>query len=274
MLEADLINKSKSFIEQKLFQTQRKLEVIYSTTKDEIKRSEIKRMVNEIERDRKKLESGEFTRKELAKYDIRIEELEKHVDRGGEVDVSQYKILRNIFIEKLNGLSNNAEINSIWTYMNFFGREYLGLLSEQNLRLDYGHAYQRDKFFTVFTQNMRLLEEYGRILEQIEVASSINNIEQKGRLLKMQNKQYRDIIMKVGNFLYSIYNFIEDILKCEKEGEEILLEPDKVVEIKGTNSMLDGMTAREALMDLYEFAKEFISFIKVPDLKKIEEEKV
>lgn len=186
----------------------------------------------------------------------------------------EYKILRNINVEKLNKFSNNNEINAIWTYLNFFEREYLGLLSEQNLRLDYGHSYQRDKFFILFNQTIRTIEDYGRTLEQIQTASSIKNNEYKDELIKVQSKEYRNVIIKSGKFLNAVQDFIDEILKTEKGGQKVLLEPDKIVEIKGEESNIAGLTARKALMDLYQFILEFIDFLKIPDLKKISEEDV
>jgi hypothetical protein len=146
----------------------------------------------------------------------------------------------------------------------------MGLLSEQNLKLDYGHAYQRDSFFTHYNQIIRSMGDYGSVLEQIIAADANKNNEYKERLVKVQNKGYRDIIMKTGNFLFAIQDFIEDIYRCEREGEKVFMEPDKIVEIKGVNSMLEGLKAKDALSDLLEFVHEFIKYIKFPDLRKIE----
>ncbi len=271
MYERALINQAKDYIEAKLAQTQKKFDVIISTTADPRKKESILKTVSEIERDMQKLQSGNFSGDEMAKYDISFEDLRNHIDNIRKPRMFSYKILRNIPVIKLSNFSNSQEINSIWTYLNYFGNEYLGLLSEQNLPLDYGHAYQRDKFFNQYNQNIRLLEEYGNVLEQIEAAAENKNKDYKDRLIKVQGKEYRDIIIKTGYFLYAIKDFIEDIDKSEKEGEKVLQEPEKIVGIKGVNSMLEGMAAKEALKDLYEFTKEFVDFLKIPDLRKIDE---
>ncbi|MGA2143101.1 MAG: hypothetical protein ABSG94_11870, partial [Brevinematales bacterium] len=130
---------------------------------------------------------------------------------------------------------------------------------------------QRDSFFTHFNKIIRSLEDYGSVLEQIVAADNNKINDYKESLIKVQSKGYRDIIMKTGNFLFSIQDFIEDIYRSERDGEKALMEPEKVVEIKGVNSMLEGMKAKDALADLLEFIHEFISYVKFPDLRKIEE---
>ena len=67
-------------------------------------------------------------------------------------------------------------------------------------------------------------------------------------------------------------NFIESILDAEKLGERVLLEPDKPIVISGMQASIDGMAAKEGLLDLYRFVEEFVDFLKIPEIKKIEEE--
>ncbi len=266
-----LLDKAKNYIADRLIQTQRKFEVIYSTTADQKKKESILKSVNEIERDMKKLLNGRFAEDEMAKYHITFDELANYLENSQFQDVTKYKILRNIPIVRLNQFSKSRDINIIWSLLNYFGTEYMGLLSEQNLRLDYGHAFQRDSFFTNFNQIIRALSDYGKVLEQIEAAEANNIKDYKESLLKVQSKEYRDIIIKTGNFLFALQDFIEDIWRCESEGEKVFMEPEKIVEIKGVNSMLEGLMAKDALNDLLEFTHEFISYIKFPDLRKIEE---
>jgi hypothetical protein len=272
MAYESLITETTDFIQARLIHSKKKFEILYSSTRDLQRKSELLKTIDEIDRDLKKLHAGVLQDNDLKKYEIAPQDLQNYLDNVNKPKKSAYRILRNIIVEKLNTNSSNIEINSIWTYLNYFGKEYLGLLSEQNLRLDYGHAYQRDKFYTYYTQTVRVLEEYGKTLDQIEAANSSNNRDYKDRLIKVQGKEYRDVIMKTGQFLHAIRAFIEDILESEKTGEKNLLEPDKIVEIKGENSSIEGLPAKKALMDLYDFIKEFIDYLKIPDLKKIEEE--
>ncbi len=271
MTNAALIVKARDYIADRLVQTQRKFEVIYSSSADRKKKENVLKSVNEIEKDIKKLQTGKFAEDEMAKYHITFDELRDYLENSQIQDMTKYKILRNIPIVKLNDYSKSQDINTIWAFLNYFGTEYMGLLSEQNLKLDYGHAYQRDSFFNHYNQIIRILQDYGNVLEQIVAAESVKNNEYKERLIKVQNKGYRDIIMKTGIFLFAIQDFIEDIFRCEKEGEKVFMEPEKIVEIKGVNSMIEGLKAKDALVDLLEFTHEFISYIKFPDLRKIEE---
>jgi hypothetical protein len=272
MAYESLITETTDFIQAKLIHSKKKFEILYSSSRELQKKSEILKTIDEIDRDLKKLRAGVLQDEDLKKYEISPQDLQNYLDNIDKPKTSAYRILRNIITEKLNNNSTNKEINSIWTYLNYFGKEYLGLLSEQNLRLDYGHAFQRDKFFTHYTQTVRVLEEYGKTLDQIEAANASKNRDYKDRLIKVQGKEYRDVILKTGQFLHYIQAFIEDILESEKTSERVLLEPDKIVEIKGENSCIEGLPAKKALMDLYDFIKEFIDFIKIPDLKKIDEE--
>jgi hypothetical protein len=267
-----LIDFAKEHIEAKIIKVKKKYELIYSTAKDQAKKDSFMKTIQEIDRDLIKLTNNTITETDLKKYEITAEDLEKYLSDLQKPKAGNHKILRNIIIEKLNKLSVNEEINSIWSYLNFFGREYLGLLSEQNLRLDFGHSFTRDDFFTLYNKTIRTMEDYGQILEQLQTAALTKNNEYRERLIIAQNKGYRDIVLKTGRFLNAIHTFIDDIAATEKRGERVLLEPDKVIEIKGETSNIDGLTAREALMDLYQFVGEFIDFLKIPDLKKISEE--
>ncbi len=267
-----LIDFTKDHIEAKIIKVKKKYESIYNSTKDQAKKDSFVKTIQEIDRDLTKLAKKVITEADLKKYEIYIEDLEKYLSDSQQPKIGNYYILRNVIIEKLNKLSTNEEINSIWSYLNFFGREYLGLLSEQNLRLDFGHSFTRDDFFTLYNKTIRTMEDYGQILEQLQSATLTKNNEYRERLIIAQNKGYRDIVLKTGRFLNAINSFIEDVIETEKGGERVLLEPDKIIEIKGEASNIDGLTAKEALMDLYQFVKEFIDFLKIPDLKKISED--
>ena len=225
-----LVEAAKSYIEQRLLQTQKKFDLVYNSTKDQDKRQTLMGSLKDIERDLKKLRAGVFSIDDLKRYKIDVEDLQNNRDDVyRKDDIGEYKILRNIVTIKLNEFCHNVEVNSVWSYLKFFEREYLSLLSEQNLKLDYGHAYQRDQFFNSYNETVMTMNRYGELLEQIEKAGS--NKDYKERLLALQQKQYRDIIIKVGKFLASISRFIEDLLESEAHGEKVLLEPDKVIDI-------------------------------------------
>lgn len=273
MSENALIDEASEYIENKLLDYRRKFEILYSSTTDNAKRTSHAGTLKEIERDIKKLKAGLFTMDDCDKYKIKIEDLQNHRNNPElRKEINEYKIIRNIHVHPLNKYSHNHEINSIWSYLQFFEREYLGLLSEQNLRLDYGHAYQRDKFFTTYNELVRFILRYGELLEQIDHATGGGNKEYRERLLTIQGKQYRDVIIKTGKFLRSIERFIDDLFEAEAQGENVILDPERRVEISGDQSTLNGVTAREALTDLEHFITEFIDFIKIPELTKIEEE--
>ncbi len=269
----DLISSSKDYVLQRLNQTKKKFEIMLNSGTGLNKQQEYMNLLKQIERDIKKLSADLFETSDLARYNISIDELQQHrADNQVRTNISEYTILRNINMVKLNEISHNEEINSIWSYLQFFEREYLGLLSEQNLRLDYGHAYQREKFFTQFNENLRVLERYGELLQEVESAEKSGNNEYRERLLTLQSKQYRDVIIRTGKFLQAVDLFIDDIFDSEMNGERVIMEPDKIVEISGGRSNIDGITAREALKDLHLFIGEFIEYLKIPEIKKIEDE--
>lgn len=272
MADNALIEAAAEFIEAKILLVKKKFEVVYSSSRDVAKKESALKTLESIEKDLNKLRSGYMDYPDLEKYELTEQELRMYIGNLHAPKDGEFKILRNVNYERLNTFCMNEEINWAWTYLNFFGREYLGLLSEQNLKLDYGHAFQRDKFFTLFNQTIRVLEEYGNILNQIESAEALNNKIFRERLEKVETKEYRNVIVKTGKFLHTIQHFIEDIMESEKKGEKALLEPDKTVEINGEHSSLDGLSARKALMDLYQFVVEFVDFMKIPNLEHISED--
>lgn len=269
----ELITANKAYIDERLLQTRRKFEIMINSNNDLAKQNEYMNLLKQIEVDRKKLNADLFEMPDLNRYNITLEDLQENkANSMVRTNINDYTILRNIPIQKLNEVSHNEEINSIWSYLLFFEKEYLGLLSEQNLRLDYGHAYQREKFFTVFNETIRVLQRYGEMLQEIEGAEKTGNNAYKERLLGLQSKQYRDVIIRTGRFLQSLKAFMDDIFDSEANGEKVLMEPDKIVEISGGQSNIDGITSREALKDLELFIKEYIEFLKIPEIRKIEDE--
>jgi hypothetical protein len=269
----ELIISARAYVEEKLLQTRKKFELVVASLTDSKKKSELLESIREVERDIKKLNAGLFNEGDLKKYKLEIQDLKNNISGVSiEKGIGEYKILRNIPIVNLNQHSFNQEINALWSYMQFFEKEYLGLLSEQNLRLDYGHAYQRDKFFTVFNETNRFIQRYGELLEQIEDAAIRGNKDYRERLISIQGKQYRDVILRAGKFLHSLDSFIESIFEAEGHGERVLLEPEKTVFISGNQASIEGLTSKNALLDLNRFVKEFIDFLKIPEIKKIEEE--
>ncbi|MGC8765295.1 MAG: hypothetical protein ACP5QT_05355 [Brevinematia bacterium] len=258
-----LILKLKDFIERKIRESRRKFEIIYSSTNDSFRKEGLKKIIEEIDRDLKRLNNGNIDFSDLRKYNIRKEDLLDE-EESGRMDAGEYKILRNVPVFPLSEYCKNDEINTIWSYLSFFGREYLGFLSSQNLKLDYSHSYQRDKFFGNFNELIKKFEDYNKILEQIEIIREGENKAYRERLISVETKEYRDLIIKTGKFLYDILSFIESIIKSEKDGETVMLEPDRTVKIEGEISNIDGLKAREALFDLYQFTREFLDYLKMP----------
>ncbi|MCX7881863.1 MAG: hypothetical protein N2314_01435 [Brevinematales bacterium] len=271
METADLIRGTKEYIAERIEQSRKKLLLVYKTTKDDNKKYELETTFRQIDRDLQKLDTGQFEEKDLLRYGISLQELEIAFEERVHDKHAIYKILNNIRIEPVTPNTKNEEINAIWSYLRFFGLEYLGLLSEQNLKLDYGHAYQRDQFYTLYNDTLKVVNEYGEISDQIAHAELTNNKEYRSRLIQLQNKQYRDVILRVGKFLRSLQAFIQSIFASEEEGSKALLEPEALVQIEGTDSSLNGVTAKRALQDLARYVEEFLDYIKIPDISKVEE---
>jgi len=268
---ADLIRGTKEYIAERIEQTRKKLLLVYKTTKDDAKKLELESTFKQIDKDLQKLDLGQFEEKDLARYGISSQELEMSFEERLHNKHHTYKILNNIRIEPVTPNTRNEEVNAIWSYLRFFGEEYLGLLSEQNLKLDYGHAYQRDQFYTLYNDTLKIVAEYGEISDQIAHAELTNNKEYRLRLVQLQNKQYRDIILRVGKFLKALQMFVQSIFTSEENGIKALLEPEAIVQIEGTDSSLNGVPARRALEDLARYVDEFVDYIKIPDISKVEE---
>lgn len=268
---SDLIQTTKDYIEERIEQTRKKLLLVYKTTKDDTKKFELETTFRQIDKDLQKLDLGQFDEKDLVRYGISSQDLEMAFEEKLHERHTVYKILNNIRIQAVTSNTRNEEINAIWSYLLFFGDEYLGLLSEQNLKLDYGHAYQRDQFYTLYNDTVKLVKEYGEISDQIAHAELSGNKEYRTRLIHLQNKQYRDVILRVGKFLRSLQAFIQSIFTSEEAGNKALLEPEAIVQIEGTDSSLNGVTARRALQDMARYVEEFLDYIKIPDISKIEE---
>jgi hypothetical protein len=71
------------------------------------------------------------------------------------------------------------------------------------------------------------MERYGELIEQIEAATSSGNKDYRERMVTIQSKQYRDIIIRTGKFLNSVESFVEDVFNAEKNGEHVSSNPSE-----------------------------------------------
>jgi len=182
--------------------------------------------------------------------------------------VARTTILGRIAVRPFKKNSRDREMDTVVSYMNFFENNYLPVLSEYYVKLDYSHSGKRDIYYPRFMEIMHLLKQY-------DYEESAASGSERARDWVTPAKE-RSVIQKVRQrYLFALDGFFKDMKKfikmlIEDGGAEatILLNPDDRISLDDfeENLTLNNYTVIEALGEIYAFAEEFIRFLGMPEI--------
>jgi len=176
-------------------------------------------------------------------------------------------ILDSFPIMKISPSSNDTEINFIGTLVNVLDIEYLPILSDTHLKLDYSHATERDavvKHMENMRRNLKVLTE---TIEEYAQAEKQEFREQLGR---MKNKQSRIFISEAYDVFKKFKEFMEKLDKDMKEGGGVVMNIGEKIRFNNRfekATLLEGKEISEAMKDFLNFTKEATEAINVPNMK-------
>ncbi|MGC8870420.1 MAG: hypothetical protein ACP5PT_04935, partial [Brevinematia bacterium] len=144
-----------------------------------------------IEKDLKKLDRGEFTEEDLKKY-----KFSKEQETEEKVEVS-FDILETIPRISPSPYINDKELININSYMLFFEKEYLPLLSSKYLKVEFSQKHKLDYFFSEFRKQQMLLQKFIELVENIEKSDNDLYISE---MQKLKRKRYRELLFNLDKF--------------------------------------------------------------------------
>jgi hypothetical protein len=245
----------------------RQFEAVFKSTRDPAQRERVTRELRQLKVYKERLESfHEFDPQELEEPD-RPDELEEYpylkraVDAGAEKDSPASRVNAADYQDR--------EIFQLALYMALFESEFLALLSETRLKLDFKHSLERDSFYHRFENLRRLLadirEDTSRMEEHL---GQKHEEEMRMRSIRMN----RNAIMEAVKFFRNLITFAGDLSEDIDGSGSICLNPDDLLRFDklGGRRLLEGLPVREALASLFEFSREVVEFLNVPQIESQE----
>ncbi|MBN2324253.1 MAG: hypothetical protein JXQ30_11000 [Spirochaetes bacterium] len=163
--------------------------------------------------------------------------------------------------------SKDREMDAVVSYMRYFEHNYLPLLSEYYMKLDYSHSGKRDTFYPRFMEIMHLLKQYdyvdrsvhGGIMGYGRASSSDKKVARKGR------QRY---LFALDAFFKDLRGFIRILIEDYNIKGTFLLNPDDSIRLDDfeENRALNDYTVVEALEEIYMFSEEFVGFLGMPEI--------
>ncbi|MBN2737970.1 MAG: hypothetical protein JXR70_13375 [Spirochaetales bacterium] len=172
-----------------------------------------------------------------------------------------------IVAEKKMGTPPETEAEILDIYMDFFFDEFLSILSERKLKLDFKYSMERENFHHQFLGLKRRLGDYIEEHNRIYGGEYRKEVELEFKRRSMKLK--RNIFLETNRFFKVVLKFTQDLLD-DLNGDRIkCLNGDDIIsfEMIENRHYLEGFRVAEALEELERFILEVIEFLNIPDLE-------
>ena len=155
-------------------------------------------------------------------------------------------------------------------YLQFFEYEFLPLLSEAKLKLDFKHSLERDGFYHRFGNLRRLFAD----LKDEDSRMDPYFVEKHAEDLRQRSfKKKRNLAVETDRFFRSLVRFSGGLVDDVAEGGSVCLNHGDTLHfdrrIEGKR-YLEGETVKGALGQLNNLGKEIVSFLNVPQIESQE----
>ncbi len=245
----------------------RQFESVFKSTHDPLQRERVTRELRQLKTYKQKLESfHEFDPRELEEpgEQDELEELpylKRAVAGGGEKDSPASRIHAEDYQDR--------EVYQLALYLAYFESEFLVLLSETRLKLDFRHSLERDSFYHRFENLRRLLEDLREDASRMENFLGQKHEEE----MRMRSfKKSRNFIMESDKFFRNLQHFAGGLSEDIGAAGSVCLNPRDLLRFErlGGRRHLEGLSVEKALASLAEFSTEVARFLKVPQIESQE----
>jgi hypothetical protein len=246
-----------------LNRTIRQFEAVYKSTKNPDQRDRVDRELKKLKNYRDKLASF---------HDLDLNGIDEFA-QADELDGFTYlkKILANNDKKADDKKTQrwerygDRELDTLALYLEFFEEEFLTILSETRLKLDFKHSLERDSFYHRFENLRRLFEDLDEDTSTVDLYAGQQHEED---MRKRSFKKKRNVIVEADKFLRRLANFSGTLVEDIENGGLTCLNADDILRfdrIEGRRTY-EGRQVRQALVELRAFAREVIEFLNVPHI--------
>jgi hypothetical protein len=250
----------------------RQYETVYRTTPDPDQKERVERQLKELSSYREKI---------LTVNVIREQDLEEVED--GEDPLANAPQLKVLLAKNSADPSGDAvpsfaagdgtptaaqeEMFHLALYARHFEREFLPLLTEKKLKLDFKYSLDRDAFYNSFQAIQRNISAYR--VEGKRLADGLVSRDMELEIRKRAMKLTRLIQAEAARFFRAVVRFCSvliedahgDMVKCLNCNGVISFDSIEGVRI------LQGRTVGGALVDLRDFATEAVTYLNIPEIE-------
>ena len=243
----------------------RQFEAVYRTTGDPLQRERVNRELKRLKTAKNQIESFHELDPQGIREDEEYEELQG------------MDFLKRILAMAPKGrTSEAAEVREdpeqfrLSRYLQFVEDEFLPLLSETRLKLDFKHSLERDGFYHRFGNLRRLfadLDDESSRMDPYFAEKHAEDIRQRSF------KKRRSIALEADKFFRSLVRFSGNLIDDINQGGSICLNYGDTLQfdrkLEG-NRYLENQSVRDALGQLNDLATEIVKFLNVPRIESQE----
>jgi len=252
MEDSEIIRES---LEEKL-RVLAQLEGVYKTSTSNIQKKRVAREIREVKRIISILKSC------LEDEDISIREKSGKEEQG----LGLLPHLNQIPVARYREDSRDREIDTVTSYMKFFEDNYLPILSEYYVKLDFSHSLKRDTFYPKYMEVKKILNDYNHELDVLyrEEYDNIALYRDKSIVHKIRQRY----LFTISDYFSELCAFLCLLIDDFETGGSIIINPDEVISLNEfiENRKLDGYSVIDALKEIYEFGKELRTYLGLPEI--------
>ena len=234
----------------------KQLEGVYKTSIDLDQRKRVAREIRSVKRSISNLQSILSLQQKYGLTQV------QHELEGDEA----FKLLSRIMVVKYINDSRDTEMDALVSYVDFYEKNYLPVLSEYYIKLDYNNSMKRDVFYPRYMELKKMLNEYMYEVEvQIrEEFTSIAVYKDKSLVYKLR-QQY---LMGLDKYYRDVRAFLDKLLSDHTSGGSTVLNPLDFVSMSEfeVDRKMDGYTVINALLEIQTFSGEIIRFLAIPNM--------
>ena len=246
-----------------LNRTIRQFESVYKSTGDPSQKARVNKELNKLRTYREKLKSFHEFDPEVLSEPPHPDEweglayLKTILERTGKKSSANNHVYEDGF--------DDRELHYLFLYLDFFEEEFLSILSETKLKLDFKHSLERDSFYHRFENLRRVMDNVHEDSSTVDLYSGQQHEED---MRKRSFKTKRNVIVEADKFLRSVVRFAGALVEDIEAGGLTCLNADdrlRFDKIEGKR-FFEGRGVAEALVELKAFAREVIEFLNVPQI--------
>lgn len=237
-------------------------ETVYRTTTDADQRDRAGRELKELRAYRAKI---------LA---VNVIDRGKVADPGDAADaLAGYPVLSRLVAGDTEPWEGDQEVRHIALYLGHFEREFLPILTETRLKLDFKHSLERDGFYRRFQEVQRRLDDWQEAHRRLDDGGFNRDLESevRTRIFKLE----RNLAVEASRLFRAVQRFAAALVEDARGDGVKCLNGDDPIEfdrIEGER-LLAGLPVVDALQALESFAEEVAGYLRVPDVEGPENER-